>query len=68
MPVLEFGMAYKIQYFRDGQWYAEVYWDEPLPETRDTARRGLKRNRAEYATILDLDHDAKLIETLTDHP
>ena len=59
-------MPYKIQYFRDGKHYAEVYWDAPLPQTRDTARRGLKRNRAEYATILDLDQDAKPIETL--HP
>ena len=57
-------MAYKIQYFRDGQHYAEVYWDEPLPETRETARKGLKRNRAQFATILDLDQDAKPIETL----
>ena len=40
-------MAYKIQYFRDGKHYLEVYWDAPLPQTRDTARRGIKRNRAE---------------------
>lgn len=60
-------MAYKIQYFRNGKWYSEVYWDEPLPETRETARKGIKRNRAEYATILDLDHDAKLVETLSAH-
>ena len=58
-------MAYKIQYFRSGKWYSETYWDEPLPQTRETARKGLKRNRAEYATILDLDRDAKLIETLS---
>lgn len=57
-------MSYKIQYFRDGKHYTEVYWDGTLPETRETARRGIKRNRAHYATILDLDHDAKLIETL----
>jgi hypothetical protein len=57
-------MAYKIQYFRDGKTYAEVYWDQPLHHTRDTARRGIKRNRAEYATILDLDRDAKPVETL----
>lgn len=57
-------MPYKIQYFRDGQRYAEVYWDAPLPQTRDTARSGLKRNCAEYATILDLDQDAKPVETL----
>ena len=48
-----------------GKSYAEVYWDEPLPETRETARKGLKRNRAEYATILDLDQGAKLVETLS---
>jgi len=58
-------MAYKIQYFRDGKSYAEVYWDEPLPETRETARKGLKRNRAEFATILDLDQDARPVETLS---
>ena len=60
-------MAYKIQYFRDGQHYAEVYWDAPLPDTRDTARRGLKRNRAQYATILDLEHGARPVETLSAH-
>jgi len=38
-----------------------------LPDTRDTARRGLKRNRAQYATILDLDHDARPVETLSAH-
>ena len=58
-------MAYKIQYFRDGRHYAEVYWDETLLETRETARKGLKRNCAEYATILDLDHDAKPIERVS---
>jgi hypothetical protein len=61
-------MAFKIQYFRDGKWYTEVYWDQPLPDTRETARSGLKRNRAEYATILDLDHDARPVETVTHHP
>ena len=57
-------MAYKIQYFRDGKHYADVYWDAPLPQTRDTARRGIRRNRNEYATILDLEHNAKPVETL----
>jgi hypothetical protein len=58
-------MAFKIQYFRGGKWYTEVYWDEPLPDTRETARKGLKRNKAEYAAILDLNRDAKVIETVT---
>ena len=57
-------MAYKIQYFRDGRHYAEVYWDQSLPDTRETARKGLKRNQAQYATILDLDDGAKPVETL----
>ena len=65
MPRLAFcdGLQYPI--FPRG--YSETYWDEPLPETRETARKGIKRNRAEYATILDLDQDAKLIETLSAH-
>ena len=58
-------MAYKIQYFRDGRHYSEVYWDEPLHETRETARKALKRNRAEYATILDLEHDARPVERVS---
>ena len=58
-------MAFKIQYFRDGKSYTEVYWDQPLPDTRETARKGLKRNKAEYATILDLNRDARVIETVT---
>ena len=57
-------MAYKIQYFRQGVQYCEVYWDEPLAETRDTAIKGLKRYMAEYAAILDLDQDGKLAETV----
>ena len=60
-------MAYKIQYFRDGKWYTDVYWDGSLPETRETARKGLKRNRAQYANILDLDRDARRVETVTGH-
>ena len=58
-------MAYKIQYFRDGKSYTEVYWDETLPETRETARKGLKRNRAQYANILDLERGARQVETVT---
>ncbi len=58
-------MAYKIQYFRDGKSYTEVYWDGPLPETRETARKGLKRNRAQYANILDLDRNARQVETVS---
>jgi hypothetical protein len=58
-------MAYKIQYFRDGKWYTEVYWDQALRDTRETARKGLKRNKAEYAAILDLEHDARVIETVS---
>jgi len=61
-------MAYKIQYFRDGKPYAEVYWDQPLPQTRETAKKGLKRNRAESATILDMDQGLKPVETLTASP
>jgi hypothetical protein len=57
-------MAYKIQYCRRAQLYVEVYWDDDLPDTRDTAKRGLKRNRAEFATIIDLDQNAKIVETL----
>ena len=57
-------MAYKIIYFRASTPYSEVYWDESLPETRETARMGIRRNRADYATIHDLDRDAKLIETI----
>ena len=59
-------MAYKIIYFRAARQYIEVYWDEPLPDTRETARKGIKRNRVDYATIHDLDRDAKLIETIRD--
>ena len=58
-------MAYKIQYFRDGKRYTEVYWDGPLPETRETARKGLKRNRAQYANILDLERGARQVETVS---
>ncbi len=60
-------MAYKIQYFRDGKRYCEVYWDDPLPDTRETAERGLKRNQAEYATIIDLDLGGKVVETVSYH-
>ena len=58
-------MAYKIQYFRQGRRYVEVYWDGTLPETRETAKTGLKRNKAEYAAILDLDHGGKVAETVS---
>ena len=61
-------MAYKIQYYRDGKPYAEVYWGQPLPETRETAKKGLKRNRAQSATILDMDQGLKAVETLAVSP
>jgi hypothetical protein len=54
-------MAYKIQYFRQGKRYAEVYWDFSLPDTRETAINGLKRNKAEYAAIIDLDNGCQLV-------
>lgn len=57
-------MAYKIQYYRDGYLYTEVFWDDDLPDTREAARNGLKRNRAEFATIVDLDLDAKIVATI----
>ena len=60
-------MAYKIQYYRDGCLYTEVFWDDDLPDTREAARNGLKRNRAEFATIIDLDLDAKIVETISLH-
>jgi hypothetical protein len=58
-------MPYKIQYFREGTQYCEVYWDDSLPETRETAIKGLKRNMAEYAAILDLDL-SKVVATVSD--
>jgi hypothetical protein len=61
-------MAYKIVYFRAATPYAEVYWDDSLPDTRETARKGIRRNRVDYATIHDLDRDAKLIETVSVRP
>jgi len=60
-------MAYKIQYFRHAQLYLEVFWDDDLPDTRETAKKGLKRNRAEFATIIDLDQDAKIVDTVRHH-
>jgi len=60
-------MAYKIQYYRHAQLYIEVFWDDDLPDTREVAKNGLKRNRAEFATIIDLDQNAKIIETVRHH-
>jgi hypothetical protein len=60
-------MAYKIQYFRHAQPYLEVFRDDDLVDTRETARKGLKRNRAEFATIIDLDQDAKIVDTVRHH-
>lgn len=60
-------MAYKIQYFRNEKIYAEVFWDDDLPDTRDTAKAGIKRNGVDYAVIIDLDHDARALEKITGH-
>ncbi|HWU54078.1 MAG TPA: hypothetical protein VN175_01170 [Rhizomicrobium sp.] len=57
-------MAYKIQYFRSDRLYAEVFWDDDLPDTRDAARNGIKRNRADYAIIIDLDQDSEVVEKI----
>ncbi len=60
-------MAYKIQYYRRAQLYIEVFWDDDLPDTREAAKKGLRRNRAEFATIIDLDQNAKIVETVRPH-
>ena len=60
-------MAYKIQYYRRAQLYIEVFWDDDLPDTREAAQKGLKRNRAEFATIIDLDQNARIIDTVRLH-
>ena len=60
-------MAYKIQYFQKGHFYVEVFWDDDLPDTREVAQCGLKRNQAEFATIIDLDLDSRIVETVRHH-
>ena len=60
-------MAYKIKYYRQAKLYSEVFWDDDLPDTRETALRGLKRNRAEFATIVDLDQGSIIMETVRRH-
>jgi len=60
-------MAYKIQYYRQGRFYVDVFWDDDLPDTREVAEMGLKRNRADFAMIIDLDQDARIVETIRHH-
>ena len=60
-------MAYKIQYYRQAHFYAEVFWDDDLLDTREVAQSGLKRNQADFAMIIDLDQDARIVETLRHH-
>ena len=60
-------MAYKIQYYQKGHFYVEVFWDDDLPDTREVARNGLKRNHADFAMIIDLELDAKIVETIRHH-
>ena len=60
-------MAYKIQYYRHAQLYIEVFWDDDLPDTRDTAKKGLRRNRAEFATIIDTDSVLSVVERRLRH-
>ena len=60
-------MTFKIQYFRDGKMIGETPWDKPLPQTRKVAADGLNRHNAEYAAILDMDDDAKLVATVSRH-
>ena len=60
-------MAYKIQYYRQGRFYVDVFWDDDLPDTREVAEKGLKRNQADFAMIIDLDLDAVIVETVRLH-
>lgn len=60
-------MAYKIQYYRKGRFYVDVFWDDDLPDTRDVAEKGLKRNQADFAMIIDLDLDSRIVETIRYH-
>ena len=66
-PLGSRAMAYKIQYYRRAHVYAEVFWDDDLPDTREVAQGGLKRNQADFAIIIDLDQNARIVETLRHH-
>jgi hypothetical protein len=54
-----FSMSYKIRYFRDGSAMRTSIGTARFPKPVRPRAAGIKRNRAEYATILDLDRDAK---------
>ena len=60
-------MAYKIQYYRKGRFYVDVFWDNDLPDTREVAEMGLRRNQADFGMIIDLDLNARILETLRPH-
>ncbi len=60
-------MASKIQYYRKGRFYVDVFWDDDLPETREVAEKGLKRDQADFAMIIDLDLNARIVETIRPH-
>jgi hypothetical protein len=57
-------MAFKILYFRAGERVSEVWSEHPLPDTRQATMKALARYSADYASILDLDNDGKLVETV----
>jgi hypothetical protein len=57
-------MSYKIQYFRASVVIGETPWAEPLDKTKEVAAAGLIRHNAEYAAILDMDDEGKLVATV----
>jgi hypothetical protein len=39
----------------------------PIPDTREIAEKGLRRNQADFAMIIDLDLNAGIVETIGPH-
>ena len=39
----------------------------PIPDTREIAEKGLRRNQADFAMIIDLDLSARIVETIGPH-
>ena len=48
-------MAYKIEYFKEGQNIGDTPWEASLDETIKVAEDGLIRHRADFFRIIDVD-------------
>lgn len=54
-------MVYRVRYYREGAMIGSAPWAASLEETKQFARDGMIRHRADSADIVDVDGDGSVV-------